>query len=140
MGDNEKGPVRNRRVRVSAPPRTKSAKDIKKASKIGILVETSWVDKIRPTKRGDCVDGPRPCPWVMCKYHLYLDVGDSGSVKFNFPDLGPLDMENTCALDIADQGGTTLDEIGNFMNLSRERIRQLEVKIIDKLRAKTKDL
>jgi len=70
----------------------------------------------------------------MCKHHLYLDVGETGSIKINFPDLDPTEIPVTCSLDIADQGDTTLDVIGNAMNLSRERIRQLEVKIIDKLR------
>lgn len=105
-----------------------------------LSVKTSDLDGLRPSTRGECVDGPRPCPWVMCKHHLYLDVTVSGSIKLNFPDLGPEEIPVTCSLDIADQGGTTLDEIGNAMNLSRERIRQLEVKIIEKLRSKIKEL
>lgn len=140
MGESNGKTRKNRRVRISAPPKTKSAKDIKKAALAGILVKTAWVDELRPTTRGECVDEPRPCPWAMCKYHLYLDVGDNGSIKFNFPDLSPAEMRYTCSLDIADQGGATLSEIGDIMNLSRERIRQLEVKIIDKLRAKSDEL
>lgn len=70
----------------------------------------------------------------MCRHHLYLDVGVKGSIKFNFPDLDPEDMSISCSLDVADRGGATLDVIGNIMNLSRERVRQLEILIIDKLR------
>ena len=44
----------------------------------------------------------------------------------------------TCALpifDIADAGGSTLEDVGAIMNLTRERIRQLEVKALSKLEA-----
>ena len=33
----------------------------------------------------------------------------------------------TCALDVADEGGATLEEIGESMGLTRERVRQIEV-------------
>jgi hypothetical protein len=44
-------------------------------------------------------------------------------------------MSETCALDIADRGGTTLEEVGAIMNLTRERIRQVEVKGLAKMAA-----
>jgi hypothetical protein len=44
-------------------------------------------------------------------------------------------MTETCALDVADRGGTTLEEVGAIMNLTRERIRQVEVKGLAKLQA-----
>jgi hypothetical protein len=44
-------------------------------------------------------------------------------------------MSETCALDVADRGGTTLEEVGAIMNLTRERIRQVEVKGLAKLAA-----
>ncbi len=28
----------------------------------------------RPRTRGDCADGPRPCPWYRCRHHLGLEV------------------------------------------------------------------
>src|SRR5262249_53683369 len=42
-------------------------------------------------------------------------------------------MGDSCALDIADRGGTTLEDVGAIMNLTRERIRQVEVKALAKL-------
>jgi hypothetical protein len=93
-------------------------------------------DYEKPSTRADCVDGPRPCPYVSCKHHLYLDVSArTGAIKLNFPDLEVWDMNETCALDIADRGGTTLEEVGAIMNLTRERIRQVEVKALAKLDA-----
>ena len=91
-------------------------------------------DYEKPKARAECVDGVRPCPFVSCKHHLYLDVSNrTGAIKLNFPDLEVWDMNETCALDIADRGGTTLEEVGAIMNLTRERIRQVEVKALAKL-------
>jgi hypothetical protein len=93
-------------------------------------------DYEKPTTRSECVDGARPCPFVSCKHHLYLDVSSrTGAIKLNFPDLEVWEMNETCALDIADRGGTTLEEVGAIMNLTRERIRQVEVKALAKLDA-----
>jgi hypothetical protein len=89
----------------------------------------------RPATRGDCLAGgsnaARPCPWVSCAQHLALDVHEStGNLKVTLPatDGEPdLDaMRDTCALDVADRGGDTLDEVGASMNITRERVRQLE--------------
>ncbi len=93
------------------------------------------VNDKRPVTRGDCVTLDRPCPYVGCEHHLYLDVDpDTGSIKFNFPDLEPWELQHTCALDVADMGGITLEEVGEYTNLTRERIRQLEVRGLLKLK------
>ena len=88
----------------------------------------------RPLARTECKDGERPCPYVACKHHLYLDVNPrTGSIKFNFPNLELNEMKETCALDIADRGAITLEEIGEIMNLTRERVRQLEQSALEKI-------
>lgn len=90
----------------------------------------------RPVTRVECSSGERPCPFVSCKHHLYLDVSArTGAIKLNFPDLEVWEMNETCALDVADRGGATLEEVGAIMNLTRERIRQVEVKGLAKLQA-----
>ena len=53
----------------------------------------------------------------------------------NFPDLEVWEMNDSCALDVADRGGTTLEDVGAIMNLTRERIRQVEVRALAKLEA-----
>ena len=89
----------------------------------------------RPHTREQCMTMPRPCPFVSCGHHLYLDVNpESGAIKLNFPHLEVWEMPETCALDVADRGGTTLEEVGAIMNLTRERIRQVEVRGLQKLR------
>jgi hypothetical protein len=95
------------------------------------------VELARPRTRADCGAEARPCPWVACKHHLYLDINpETGSIKINFPDREPWELEHTCALDIAEAGGKTLDEIGEITNLTRERIRQVEVRGLLKLRTR----
>lgn len=90
----------------------------------------------KPRTRAECADGPRPCPFVSCKHHLFVDVSaKTGAIKLNFPDLDVWDMNESCALDVADRGGTTLEDVGAIMNLTRERIRQVEVKALAKLEA-----
>lgn len=93
-------------------------------------------DYEKPKTRLDCSDAPRPCPFVSCKHHLFLDVSArTGAIKLNFPDLEVWEMNESCALDVADRGGTTLEDVGAIMNLTRERIRQVEVKALAKLQA-----
>jgi hypothetical protein len=75
---------------------------------------------VLPRIRGDCLAGgfneARPCQATQCRYHL------SSSPT------------QTCALDVADAGEHTLEEVADIMNLSRERIRQLEWRALRKLR------
>ena len=86
----------------------------------------------RPRTRADCARIPRPCPYVACKYSLYLDVSETGSIILNFPHLEPGQMpaEQSCALDLADRGAMTLEDIAVVTNLTRERIRQVELKAL----------
>lgn len=89
----------------------------------------------RPKSRGECANVARPCPYVSCKYHLYIDVNpNTGSIKVNFPEKEVWELKQSCALDVASQGGITLEEVGEILNLTRERIRQVEVRGLMKLR------
>ncbi|MBX3205096.1 MAG: hypothetical protein KF764_08500 [Labilithrix sp.] len=88
-------------------------------------------DVERPQTRGDCREGVRPCPFVSCVHHLYLDVSArTGAIKLNFPDIEPHELAESCSLDVAERGGATLEDVGAIMNLTRERIRQVEVKAL----------
>jgi DNA-directed RNA polymerase sigma subunit (sigma70/sigma32) len=50
----------------------------------------------------------------------------------NFPDLDPDAIPETCSLDVAARGDHTHEEVGALMNLSRERVRQIEQKALAK--------
>lgn len=126
---------RSRRKR-DVRARTISVKRMtKRELEIGRLLYPE-TDYTKPRTREECVEGPRPCPFVSCKHHLFIDVSPrTGAIKLNFPDLEVWDMGESCALDVADRGGTTLEDVGAIMNLTRERIRQVEVKALAKLEA-----
>lgn len=82
-----------------------------------------------PLNRGECENSVRPCPYISCIYHLYLDVSPKGgSIIQNFPDLEPHQLKETCALDVVYKNptGLTLEEVGDLFGLTRERIRQVE--------------
>lgn len=94
----------------------------------------------RPRTRGDCVNSMRPCPWVGCRHHLFIDVNQSnGSILFNFFDKEPWELVPSCSLDVADKGGAlddggcTLEDIGKMLGgLSREAVRLIEKRAIER--------
>jgi hypothetical protein len=70
----------------------------------------------RSMVRGDCLPGgrnaARPCPYLQCSYVL---------------------KGGACALDAADQGESTLEEIGDALGVTRERVRQIAEQALVKL-------
>ena len=130
--------VRRRGRRTRMRSKTIAMKRLtKEEMRLGALMYPP-MDEPRPRTRAECKESQRPCPWVSCKHHLYLDVNpDTGSIKLNFPDLEVWDMKDTCSLDVADRNGITLEEVGEIMNLTRERIRQVEVRGLLKLKMLT---
>lgn len=116
---------------------TYSARRASKALLALIVATTDYPEDVaRPVTRGDCQEGQRPCPFVSCKWHLYIDVHqERGSLTVNFPNTEVWELRNSCALDAADQGGMILEEVGAMMNLTRERVRQLETIALDKIDA-----
>jgi hypothetical protein len=128
--------LRSRRKR-DVRARTISVKRMTKHElELGRMLYPDVAGVERPKRREDCAHGEGPCPFVSCKHHLYLDVSPrTGAIKLNFPDLEVWEMAETCALAVADRGGTTLEDVGVIMNLTRERIRQVEVRGLAKLEA-----
>lgn len=68
----------------------------------------------------------RPCINLLCRYHLGVDIDPAGNLTLMAPD--PTEMAETCALDFADRHelGAPLDAVSEAMNLSRERVSQIE--------------
>lgn len=89
---------------------------------------------IRPRTRSDCKDACRPCPWVSCKHHLYLDVNPrTGRIRRMFPGLEVWELQHTCALDIAEMGGMTHTELSKLMGISVKRLKRAESSGLKKL-------
>lgn len=96
----------------------------------------------RPRTRGDCVDGPRPCPWYGCRYHLGLDLTANPPPKQPTIHLAGqvtaeielLDLPETCALDVAARGEHDREQVGVVMGLYRESVRQIELQALEKMR------
>lgn len=82
-----------------------------------------------PRTRGECIDGPRPCPHLNCKYHLW----NSLLRDTRYGSQASLPRE-TCILDIADKGGVSLDYVGELLGISRQRVLQLETRALAKAR------
>lgn len=150
-----------------------------------VAAAVDWGEE-RPTNYDrDCAGRPRPCPWVGCKFHRFVDVTETGSLMYNLgrttmpwtqaggrrrdrnatrrlpvvrerhtdgcfgdstdkvmeafdraADLG----EPTCVLDMVVDGTSyTLEEVGDFFSLTRERVRQVEVAALAKIRAEHGD-
>lgn len=77
----------------------------------------------RPRNRSECLCGPRPCPFVGCRYHLYLDVNKAGSIISNFPDKDPWELPVSCALDLCDRGPLSLEELSILLgNVSKQAV------------------
>jgi hypothetical protein len=144
--EGEVGPDGKRgRRRSRTMSRKEIARELRRQRTLGVIDPemeeiVREVEAARPRTRADCAQGPRPCMFISCKHHLYLDVNPAtGTIKLNFPDKEIWEMAETCALDVADRGGITLEEVGAIMNLTRERIRQVETRGLLKLRAIAED-
>ena len=90
-----------------------------------------WHD--RPKTRGDCEDGPRPCPWVSCRHHLALVVNvtrfSQQPVRSPFDGVMDGDLSNmkqTCSLDVAEDGEHTLEEVATVLGVTRQRVEAIE--------------
>lgn len=114
----------------------------------------------RPRTRGDCQDGPRPCIHVSCRHHLMVEVTRVGSLTLNGKRGGSLPLmrhgngctsrvdefmeyvadvvvnaADTCALDLAERGGMSLEEIAQVLEVTRSRIEQIEKVALKKCEA-----
>jgi Sigma-70, region 4 len=122
------------KVKKGSRPRTRLARRLtKEEKKLSIQLER-WMHETLPNTRAECNYGYRPCPYVRCRYNLFLEVKPNGAISGNWK-CEPTDVKKSCALDIAEEGSHTLDQVGEYLNLTRERVRQLERDALIKLRS-----
>lgn len=119
-------------------PARKRTLSVKRTSKtelrrLAVLYPDDGSADLRPRTRSECADTARPCPWAGCRYHLAVDVQHNGGLTENFPGAELEELLDTCALDVADRGGQTLEQVAQRMNLTRERVRQIESRALLRL-------
>lgn len=108
-----------------------------------LVVDRGWSERValrpeqRPRTRAECENGLRPCPWVSCRYHLYLDVDRSGVLRRQPGD--PLDLRETCALDVADRGPLSDADVGRLLGITRSGVAVIAERALVRLRRR-KDL
>ena len=91
------------------------------------IVSTSPIGLGRYPDLPDCVDdGPpdAPCPRTGCRHHL--------AHRGHWEHRGLPTRD--CAIDVANEGPHTLDEIAVFLGLTSERVRQIEEQAFEQLK------
>lgn len=84
--------------------------------------------------RGACRRLSGPCPHSVCRFNLTTERRDNRGARTAHAGL-PV-IHETCALDAAEHGGMTLEEIASRLSLTRERVRQIELGALKKLWAR----
>ena len=116
------------------------------AAQMALEIDDQGDEPERPRTRADCIDGPRPCPWVSCRYHLLVDVKPNGGIALNITRPGEKSahtisrhtrhhdrlediaverleaMSETCALDVAEAGGASFARVGRLMGLTKQGV------------------
>jgi predicted XRE-type DNA-binding protein len=74
---------------------------------------------------------------VSCRHHLYAEVrfDKEGRAVLSLPTVSLEEMEHTCSLDVAEQGGAEQSSIASLLQLTQARISQLETRALASLRA-----
>ncbi len=96
------------------------------------------IEATRPKTRADCGAVMRPCHFLSCRFNLTLEVTSARSIQSM--DLDEfVEVEASCALDVADRGGITLEEVGSLLGVTRERVRQIEEIALARVRVKAEE-
>ena len=125
--------IENRATRANMSERAHTITLRELSKKRHLRVVTSPNEE-RPKTRGECVDGPRPCPWVSCRHHLAFEVSQAGGLKEKFPGLELEQLPETCSLDVADNAPLSAEGVAYLMNVSKERAHQIEASALDSFR------
>ena len=102
---------------------------LRRPRKPAVLALVVLQDLSRPVLRSQCVNGPRPCPWWGCRFHLGIDT--NGAQGITRTPLGA----DSCALDVAERGALPVADVAPLVGLSRIRTRQVEATALAKLAA-----
>jgi hypothetical protein len=80
----------------------------------------------RPRSRVQCADVERPCPYVGCRYNLWIvDITRRGTIRHMDCDPWEMPPDMSCVLDVADRGELQSADVEAFFGVSKEWVRQL---------------
>ena len=82
-----------------------------------------------PRTRAECLDGPRPCPHLGCRYHLAELWGAERPAN-----------GDTCALDVADRGEHGVGELAGLLGAPDATLSDIEAAAKRKLEAFAKSI
>ncbi len=68
----------------------------------------------------------RPCPWAACRFHLGITTNKSGSIRIDHGHLDFDKLADTCAIDVAQRGRATQEEVGHQVGISTDWVRATE--------------
>lgn len=87
-----------------------------------------------PRTRRECPQGP--CHHVACRFHLWTDrVMDRDGAVVDLRETVLFgNRQHTCVLREIARGAKTLEAIGSLLDVSRERVRQIEAEALARLR------
>lgn len=99
--------------------------------RLRLVTTQQTAGEARPLVRSDCQGGVRPCPWVGCRHHLFLEVDAAGALHVPV-GTQPWQLEHSCALDLAREGGLSAQEVGDALRLSHTAVLQIERRALAK--------
>jgi hypothetical protein len=80
---------------------------------------------------GACRKLPGQCPHTVCRFNLTSEHRDNRGAKGAEKRL-PV-VRESCALEAAELGGMTLEEIASRLSITRERVRQIQLGALAKV-------
>lgn len=89
------------------------------------------IENVWKSTQGTCLTHPRfqhPCPVEWCRFH----VSSGGMRDSAYGKLSP--ESDTCVLKMSSRASHTLEEIGDALGVTRERVRQIELAALSHLR------
>ena len=100
-----------------------------------IKAQIKRLDLKDPPKRlSDCKGHPEPCHWIRCKHHLLWDIYPDIKKKDNREIVKCLfKMPITCIFDYTNSDHT-LEDVAQVFGITRERVRQIQDKALDRIR------
>jgi len=76
---------------------------------------------------GACMQLDDPCPQSNCRHHIHNSAKESQIARSAL-------TRTTCSLKLAEKGSLNLEEIGGLLGITRERVRQVELGGLTKLK------